>query len=451
MRAVKKLLFVLVSALVTGCASYHAQPLDTKITFSPADRIKVDFSSLSLPKLQSREFNPSDGFDINEVAMLAVANSLSLKVARADAGVARAMVFSAGLLPDPQISFSQDFLSSQQPGGTSAFNIGVNFNLVALLLRASSKAAANADARSADLALLWQEWQIANQAKISFVRIIALEKAHAILAKEQALYRSLYAHSENALASGDRTIDAASLDYAALQGLNLRFNDNSRQVAKARHELNALLGIHPHIKLPLADTRKISTLNADEVAKWLPNIARRRPDLLALQWGYGAQEARLRQAIWNQYPPIDLGLTRARDTGNLYTTGYTLNTLLPLLNGNKGQISQEAATREKLKAEFQLRLTNAVEEVRQLCDDNQILAQQLAKIRLETDETNRAALSAQQAFENGDLDEPFYVQLRQAFFNHQLEISALEEILQEQQIALELLIGSELPINSSRK
>ena len=40
--------------------------------------------------------------------MLAVANNPDLRVARDDAGVARAQAFAAGLLPDPQISLSAD-------------------------------------------------------------------------------------------------------------------------------------------------------------------------------------------------------------------------------------------------------------------------------------------------------------------------------------------------------
>ncbi|MFP3693402.1 TolC family protein, partial [Burkholderia sp. SIMBA_048] len=72
-------------------------------------RLQIDPAKMPLPELAAQRFDPSDGFDIEEVAMLAVANNPDLKLARDDLGIAQAQAFSAGLLPDPQIAVSSDY------------------------------------------------------------------------------------------------------------------------------------------------------------------------------------------------------------------------------------------------------------------------------------------------------------------------------------------------------
>jgi hypothetical protein len=93
--------------LVGGCATYQREPLapqDTSTSARSLERIRIDTASMPLPELAGHRFDPADGLDIDEVAMLAVANNPDLKLARDDLGIARAQAYSAGLLPDPQLS-----------------------------------------------------------------------------------------------------------------------------------------------------------------------------------------------------------------------------------------------------------------------------------------------------------------------------------------------------------
>ncbi len=435
---------------VAGCATYEPKPLDMRIDFPKIVRLTADPAIFALPALRAHVFNPRDGLDSDEVAMLAVANNPQLKVARDQAGEAHAQAFAAGLLPDPQINLTRDFPTNGVPGNTSAFNLGVNFNLTALLLRSSSREAAGGEAHRADLELLWQEWQTANQARLLFVRVATLEKARAILAQERELFVSRYAHSQAALAMGNRSLDASSADFAGLQVVSQRLNDLDRQALRARHDLNALLGFDPEAVLTLNHAAEIPPIDSAQVEKMLPGLACRRPDLLALQWGYHAQEARLRQAVLAQFPPIDLGLTRARDTFALFTQGIVLNFALPLLNRNQGPIAQEKATRERLHDEFRLRLASAYAEVRQLLDDGHLIEAQLNDIKRGIADTANTAKSAEAAFTVGNLDETGYVQFSAAAADKRLEALTLDETLAEQHIALETLLGAEVPIGNPK-
>ena len=169
----KKMLFIfsLAVAGLGGCATYHPSPLDAKPRFpDQVPHLIGQSARMPLPELATHLFDPSDGLDMTEVAMLAVANNPQLKVARDEAGIAHAQAFAAGLLPDPQLSLTRDFPTNGTSGNTSAFNLGLSYDVNALLMRSGVKNAAQAAQRQTDLNLLWQEWQVVGQARLLFTR-----------------------------------------------------------------------------------------------------------------------------------------------------------------------------------------------------------------------------------------------------------------------------------------
>src|SRR3979411_648576 len=116
--------FWLIGSL-SGCVPYSHQPLNTRSTLP--DRIPdltIDPRQMPMPDLAAYAFDPAAGLDMTEVAMLAVVNNPDLRVARANAGIAHAQAFAAGLLPDPRLSVGTDFPFSGA-AVTNAFNIGL--------------------------------------------------------------------------------------------------------------------------------------------------------------------------------------------------------------------------------------------------------------------------------------------------------------------------------------
>src|SRR5258708_4273063 len=112
MRHARRAVLPVCAMLLAGCTWYHREPLaprDTSTSLTTLERIRIDPSTMPLPELAAHRFDPSDGLDIEEVAMLAVANNPDLKLTRDDLGIARAQAFSAGLLPDPQLSISSHY------------------------------------------------------------------------------------------------------------------------------------------------------------------------------------------------------------------------------------------------------------------------------------------------------------------------------------------------------
>jgi len=430
-------------SLAAGCATYRPEPLDTAPA-RPKDvaHIEVDAASMPLPALRSHRYDPSDGLDIDEVAMLAVANNPRLKVARDRLGVARAQAFAAGLLPDPQLALTRDDPTHGGPGNMSAFSAGLSYDVNALLTRSARSAAATASQRQVNLELLWQEWQVVGRARLLFVRDVEQERLLEVLTQTTKLLESRYRAVKGALAQGNATLDAVSADLAALQDARRQVDELERRARRNRVELNRLLGLAPDAELRLVGGADFPAPDATKVEASLARLGQRRPDLLALQAGYQSQEERFRAAVLAQFPALNVGITRARDTSNLYTQGIGITLSLPIFDGNRGNVAIERATRRQLHDEYELRLNDAAAEVYALLGDQRLLEQQLAAVRTALAPLEQAAASAAAALQAGNLSELAYANLQSSLLAKRVEQVTLEQRVLEQRIALLTLAGS---------
>lgn len=442
----KYLLFLLFAAVLAGCATYQPSLLSTQPDATrDISHIVVKAADMPLPELAAYPFDLSDGLDMTEVAMLAVANNPQLKIARDDLGISRAQAFATGLLPDPQLGMTRDTPRNGGPGNTSAFNLGISYDVNGLLTRSAVKRAADATERQTDLNLLWQEWQVVSQARLLFVRNTAQQKLLGIMQQERALLATRYASIQQAVGLGEVTLDTANLDLAALQNLETSINDLSRQINTNQHNLNDLLGLAPDIKLLLVGDADIPPLDEAKVQANIAHLAQRRPDLRALEFGYASQEQRLRMSILAQFPVLNIGLTRARDTSGLYTQGVGITLSLPIFNGDRGNIAIEQATRQKLHDEYQLRINIAATEIARILQDQKLLEQQLRNVERGGVALGLAASNAQAAFDVGSIDSLIYTNLRNAGLAKQAEAILIKQYLLEQRVALLALLGGELP------
>ena len=424
--------------------TYRSLPLDDHPNqHHSVQDIRIDTDKLAFPLLRNRKFDPKDGLDMTEVAMLAVANNPDLKLARQDAGVSQAQAFAAHLLPDPQFSLTRDYPQSGPPGTTTAFNAGLGYDLNALVTHAAGENSADAEARKTDLNLLWQEWQVVAQSRALFSQIVNEGNQYDWLVNDRDMLANRYRQSSRALEEGEITSDVASVNLSAWQDAARQVNDLARQRLKARQDLNALLGLPASTTLDLVDNEKLPLANNAEVKSALENLAARRPDLLALKAGYEAEDARYRQAILAQFPPLNLALTRARDTGGIFTRGFALSMALPLLNGNRGNIRIEEATRQRLHDEYEQRLNGARNEIERVIADNQLLASQLETVRAALPGLDKAAQNASEALKAGDLDWPAYTALESARIAKHIESTNLRQSMLEGNITLLTLLGGE--------
>jgi outer membrane protein TolC len=302
---------------------------------------------------------------------------------------------------------------------------------------------------------LWQEWQIVSQARLLFVRNTMQQKLLSIMQQEHALLAARYAAIGQAVQLGEVTLDAANLDLTALQNLETTINDLSRQINTNRHALNDLLGLVPDTQLLLVGDAEIASLDEAKIQENITRLAQRRPDLRALEFGYASQEQRVRMSILAQFPVLNVGLTRARDTSGLYTQGLGMTLTLPIFNGNRGNIAIAQATRQKLHDEYQLRINTAVTEIARILQDQKLLEQQLQNVERGAATLALAGNNAQAAFDIGSIDSLIYTNLRNASLAKQAEAILIKQTLLEQRVALLTLLGGELseiaPAETSKK
>lgn len=436
---------------LAACTTYAPKPLPERVDMpSSAASVAVDPAGLPFRPLSSHLFDPSDGLDVDEVAMLAVANNPQLKQARDDLKVAHAQSFAAGLLPDPQLSLSFDHPTNGAAGTTDALGLNPSYDVGALLLRSSRVDTATAAERQVNLNLLWQEWQVVSQARLLFTRLAAQDALMSRIVSVRDLLERRYLTGRQALAEGNVTIDTVGADLAALQNVQRLFNETERGRLQNRAALSALLGLAADAPLTLVGDPRAAEIDPAGVRAELAPRLTRRPDLQALRAGYRSQEAKFRGAVLAQFPALSVGMTRARDTGGLYTLGFGLNLSLPLFNRNRGNIAVEEATRQKLFDEYRARLNGAHSEIVIALENLSLLQDQLRRTREGLVEVERVTRRAEAAYLAGNLPAADYLRLQTALLDKHAESINLQEATMEQQIAIETLMGPDLPEQENR-
>src|SRR5574337_212503 len=431
-----------IALVLSGCATYHPLPLGPGHGASSVDRLSAPTMAMPLPMLPTHRFDPSDGLDATEVAMLAVVNSPELRLKRDALGIARAQAFAAGLLPDPQLALSADFPRQSGAGLSTAYSLGLSEDITALLTRSSRKAAARSQASQVNLDLLWAEWQTVAQARLLFDQVSSLRLQQSRLEQEQAALATVSGYIKAALQAGNLTYDSASAGLNAEADVRKRLADTTIALHQAQSDLHLLLGLAPTAKLDLVGAPYFSQPTPAQVQTALDDLPRRRPDLLALQAGYQSQEAKVRSAILAQFPALNIGFNTARDTSAVYTNGLSIGITLPLFDRNRGNIAIERATRQQLHDDYTARVLGTRSDMQRITLDLTTLDSQLATLRAHATQLDKARVSAARAWRAGTLDWPTYLAIRSNALGADLDLLGVQLERARQSIALEALLGN---------
>jgi outer membrane protein TolC len=437
-------LCLLIATLLTlsGCATYSRLPLGDGRGADSVKQLTAPTSVMSLPTMSSHKFDPTDGLDATEVAMLAVANSPELRLKRDELGIARAQAFAAGLLPDPQLAVSADFPRSSGGGLTTAYNLGLSEDITALLTRSSRLAAAHSQANQVNLDLLWAEWQTLAQARLLFDQVLNLRAQQVQLEHEQAALATVGGYIHAALEAGNLTYDSASAGLNAEADVHKRLADNAIARHQALSDLHLLLGLAPGAALDLVGAPYQPAPTAAQLQTALADLPQRRPDLLALQAGYQSQEAKVRTAILAQFPALTVGFSTARDTGGVHTNGLSIGISLPLFDRNRGNIAIERATRQQLHDSYAARMLSTRTDMQRISGDLATLDRQLAELAAHAAQLDQARAAAEQAWQAGALDWPTYLAIRSNAMSADLDVLAVKLERAKQSIALQALLGN---------
>jgi outer membrane protein TolC len=374
--------------------------------------LKIDPARLRLEPLKSIIVNPAAGLDPLQVAVLAVLTSPDLEAKRAARGVTAAQLFSAGLLPDVQLNVGVDNPVAG-PDHLTAYSLSPSLDLAGLMARGNLRRAARFTARQADLDLLWAEWSTAQQARQLAETILAGETKSAFLRQVLAIASDRAARSAAALERRDVTLQTSAADLAAKLDAQTQLAMAEHDAAKARRDLNALIGLDAGVVLPLSPGAELGGYDDAALTQAKTALDQRRPDLLALRAGYEAQDANLRKAVLAEFPINQIAAAFARDTAGSVTQGVSIALALPILNGGRGEVRIQDATRGQLRAEYQARLDQADAEVKAALAERGAAEAQVRSLSAEVPRLEALVKPAGAATARGDLDSQAYLTLEQ--------------------------------------
>lgn len=431
----------LLCVLLAGCAKYHAQPLPTAPDLARAPALTVPAKQFLLPRLAPHPI-PARGLDQTTVVMLAVFNDPILKAARLQAGIARAQMLQAGLLPDPVLTAA--FATSARNYGGA---LGLMQDLQSLITRRAAKAAAAQTKKQVHLNILWQEWQVAAQASQLFIQARSEHQLLRTLQSNASLLHRRYHAELAAMRNGDQTSTIVSADLSQWLDAQTSLHNLQSSANVTWHQLDQLLGLQPGIRLHLVGSTSQPAITTAQFHAAVAVLPHRRADLLALQAGYQSQQQSLRKAVLAQFPNLSAGVQLARDpVEGINSLGPQVNLTLPIFNRNRGRIAIQRATRAYLRQIYQSRLDTAISQAHQVWRANRILASQLHQLESQLPQLRRRAAAAKQSLQQDNLDQSAYVAMQSSYLTKRAQAIRLRASLNAARSALRILLG--LPLNT---
>lgn len=428
--------------LLTGCASYRAMPLpsDARLASSVAalhrtvPSLRPNDPAVTLPIAQA--------FSLDQVGLLALLNDPELAAQRGQLALAKATLLTSSLLPNPSLGLGFAALLGG-PASSPAYTASLAENIRTLITYRARVAVARAEFGSINASLLWQQWQIAQQARLLAAQIYGYDRRIFYRQRELRLLRRELQEVHDAAAYGalDLTAEAPLLSAIASAEQSLA---SARLVQlKAWQDLDALLGLEPSVRFAIR-APELAQMPA-HLESLIATLPVRRPDLVALRLGYQAQEERVRAAILGQFPSLSFGGRWASDTGGVRSAGPTVKMDLPIFNRNQGGIASTRATREVLYAQYQAALDRAEGTVQALGRRIAALREDLEKAKSESVSANQLAQAAEWAYARGDLDGRSLTDYQTAALARQLEIVNFQTRYNVDRLALGIELGIGLP------
>ncbi|HEX4053376.1 MAG TPA: TolC family protein [Tepidisphaeraceae bacterium] len=418
-------------------------------SLAPPDRneIRVAAQSIKHPLLKPVVFDDRQGLTPDQAAILAVLANPSLRAVRDQRQVAAAQLLQAGILPNPQVSFGEEYpYGGAIQGAVTASDVGLSWDVTQLISHDAKVRAAQAGAASVDLSIAWQEWQIAQAAKTAVYDVVSLEA-------QLALARDIDRHLSQNLAIVRQAFDRHDktlLDLTAAEAASLDAHvavlAQQRDLQDQRLTLNKTLGVPPEARVKLKSNivfpDHVSALPANQI---LNGLESRRLDLLALKLGYQNQEQTLRAAVLEQFPRINIGFDRQRDNTNVQSVGFAVTVDLPIFDRNQGSIAVETATRQRLFDEYIQRVYEARFDVYSAIDDLSAISRQIVAAEAGAVTGRQLIDTYRDALNQGNVDVLSYYTAISSLTQKQLDILKLKQQLMDNEIALELAAGEYFP------
>lgn len=441
--------------ILPGCAIYRPLPLNNKTiakASAPPALKEIEKNSKVIKNPLVGKVSFKKKLTPSDVALIAVMLNPALKIERDSIGISKAGLIQAGLLPNPVLGFyfakpvSGNISGANEP--YTAYGFSPAFNINSLFLRGTKIKAAKFNLKAKEMLLLWNEWQIAQSAKLGTINFI-------LLSRELKLYEDIENISKKRYKLINKSYKARLIGASEKSTAEIRlFNAMSdvislkKAVSNEKIQIYKMLNLPYGYKLPLEKniSFKIKTLILPAKKRLISNIEKRL-DLIAFRFAYESREQSLREAILAQFPSIDVSFPFASDTSNVQTFGVGVSINFPVFNRNQGKISAEKASRKMMFDGYINRIIKSKLDInRELSNINLILAQ------YKIEENNLSELYSINAFYNAALKDKnvpiFKIYSNNiSFLKEEINLINLKLNLLYNLIALEISSGKNINYN----
>ena len=439
------ILGVVLWTVLPACTRYHALPLSSDAARETPNmtRIRIAAQEIHHPILKPLDFDDRNGLSPDEAAVLAVLANPGLRAVRDQRAIAAGQVLQAGILPNPRLSYVLSIPTGPVPVGTVTEFVGtVLWDLQTLINRGARVDAAEARAEAVDLDVAWQEWQIAQAAKLAAYRLLTL-RYQAQLATELSDFLTENVNQmRQALRRGILTGLELSAAETAHNNARTSMLELEKQVRQQQLAFNRLLGLPPESAIPLERSIELPARLVPPTLEWfLDGLEDRRLDLVALRQGYDSQEATVRAAILSQFSNITIGVYDKRDLESFYRLGPQVSADLPIFNRNQGNIAIERATRQKLLDEYTNRVFQTRNDIAKLLVTIYWLNDQVATAQAGKPILQKLVVTLREALRQGQATVVLYYNALINLTAQQIQILTYQQQLIDTLITLELETG----------
>jgi outer membrane protein, heavy metal efflux system len=432
-----------VAALLGGCALYHPLPLARGPDLAGGLSALRTEAPPTAPGGPGRRIATDQPLGIDDVGLLAVLNDPELRSEQGQTDLAQASLLQSSLLPNPSASVSYGALLGGADGITPAWAASLTEDVKSILTYHTRKKSARFQLQQVNADLLWQEWQIAQKARLLALDLYYGQQSLDLSRRELGLLDEEVKEVQAATQAGNLDLTALAPLLTAKAAVEQAVASLGLTQMQNWQALDALLDLDPQVRFAIA-APTLPPLPADTAAL-LANLTDRRPDLVALQLGYRSADEDVRSAIIGQFPAFVLGGQWAQDNTNVRSGGPTATFDLPIFDRNQGQVAQSRATRLLLHDQYLSRLDDAFGTVKGLEAQIRRLTEDVRNASTAAAEAEKISEAAQKAYAQGNMDQRSLADFETTALDRRIEALALERSLGETQITLTVELGLGLP------
>lgn len=357
------LLSFLLLLTLGGCASFADKPLIASDTASDLEARTLtdaglrDFLRQNLKPIDSSW--PPASWDLTGLTLAAFYYHPDLDVARAELGLAEAGSITAGMRPNPTLSFVPQLHSRTEPGLGILSPWTMGWTLTIPVETAGKRGYRLEQAKyqtdAARFKLLYAAWQVRSRVRAALLAFYTAQTKREALQKQLAIQTALVDLLAHRLAAGAVSQPDLTLAHLAQQQAQLLLGEAQREYAEARVLLASAVGLPARaldgIVLSFDAFAQLPPEEALGVARLRQQALVNRADILKALDDYEASQSALRLEIAKQYPDIQASPAYQWDQGDSkWSLGVSLT--LPLLNQNEGPIARAEARRKLTAATF---------------------------------------------------------------------------------------------------